>query len=513
MTDYKKQAEEFLKICNQFKLGRLPTETPHPQTNGLSQIVSTNPAKAVEIIKEIDLKVFYKLREKEIELERLLTDIKKVLDCGGRIFLVGCGATGRLSLALETLWRHKYKNSEDYKDKVVSFMAGGDVALIHSIEKFEDFPEYGVRQLVELQFSGNDLLIATTEGGETPFVIGATNFAAENSKHSPYFLYCNPDDILIETVERSKEVILNPKIKKVNLSVGPMALTGSTRMQATTILMYFVGLSLLNAEKNIKDLILELDKLISIIETTKFDFLADFILKESQIYLDKEYVLYESDSDLGISILTDTTERSPTFSLHAFENQLDTNIVPSLSYLYFPRSGNSKQAWFDLLLRPPRTFHWKEVTDRTTNERLLGFDFSAQLRIDRKKYLKEKEHIFKIYLDRDSNMITFSLDEIKKNISCMDLSLLSLHLLLKIMLNNHSTLVMGRLQRYESNLMTWVRASNNKLIDRSVRYAEILLKSKGIEVSYRDLVMSCFKYKDVIGRDEALVLKIVKEHS
>ena len=37
------------------------------------------------------------------------------------------------------------------------------------------------------------------------------------------------------TVTRSREVIDEARIEKINLTTGPMAITGSTRMQATTI--------------------------------------------------------------------------------------------------------------------------------------------------------------------------------------------------------------------------------------------------------------------------------------
>ena len=50
-----------------------------------------------------------------------------------------------------------------------------------------------------------------------------------------YFVYNNPDEILCAHVERSREVIQDARIEKINLTTGPMAITGSTRMQATTI--------------------------------------------------------------------------------------------------------------------------------------------------------------------------------------------------------------------------------------------------------------------------------------
>ena len=51
---------------------------------------------------------------------------------------------------------------------------------------------------------------------------------------------------LCTAAERSKLVIQNPDIEKINLTVGPMAVTGSTRMQASTILLAAAGMALLS---------------------------------------------------------------------------------------------------------------------------------------------------------------------------------------------------------------------------------------------------------------------------
>ena len=506
-------ADEFLKICEQFKLGKLPTESQHPKTLNLSNDAKTNVSRAIQTIKDIDHGVFLEVQKKLPELRLLKERVASTIDNGGNIFLCGCGATGRLSLALETIWRHQHKNNPNLVSRIVSFMAGGDVALIHSVEKFEDFPEFGERQLMELGFKEGDLLISTTEGGETPFVIGATEAAARVSSNKPFFLYCNPDDILITTAIRSKNVILNPDIHKINVTVGPMALTGSTRMQATTILMYYVGLAMWFYDRDDSFIDTEVKNIISFVEKTNFDFLKPFIERESEIYEKNGYLLYETDAYLGISILTDTTERSPTFSLYPFENQIDENKNPSLSYLYFKHSKDGATAWNDLLLRSPRTFHWTEVTAQTSGERLAGFDFSEKFPEMRASYLKNKHHHFKIYFNESKNQIHFELDELTHTLGLNELNFLSAHLVLKVLMNNLSTTIMGRMGRYESNLMTWVRASNNKLVDRAVRYATTLLAQKGIEVPYEKLVHTCFRLKDQIPRDQALVLKMVEEFS
>lgn len=506
-------AEEFLRICEQFRLGSLPTESPNQKTSNLSNDAKNNVAKAVETIKEIDYDVFLKVKDSLFELGLLKEKIAATIASGRNIFLCGCGATGRLSLALETIWRHQHKENPELVNRIVSFMAGGDVALIHSVEKFEDFPEFGERQLMELGFQEGDLLISTTEGGETPFVIGATEAAARVSSNKPFFLYCNPDDILKKTALRSKHVIENSSIHKINLTVGPMALTGSTRMQATTILMYYVGLGMWYYDRDFSLIEKEVNQIISFVEKTDFNFLTPFIERESEIYQNDGYLLYETDAYLGISILTDTTERSPTFSLYPFENQLDAHKNPSLSYLYFRESRDGVSAWKDLLQRAPRTFHWKEVTAQTSGERLVGFDFSGNFPEMRQGYLKKKHHYFKIFFDSKSNSISFELDHLSHTVELGELNFLSAHLVLKILMNNLSTTIMGRLGRYESNLMTWVRASNNKLVDRAVRYATTLLSQKGIDVPYEKLVHACFRLKDQIPRDQALVLRLVEEFS
>ena len=506
-----KLALEFLSISRQFRLGSLPTESPHPKTLKLSEDSKFNLTRAIETIKEIDLDVFVRLQDSMDDLKILKADIQATINHGGRIFLCGCGATGRLSLALESIWRDQHKNNEKLKERIISFMAGGDVALIHSVEKFEDFPEFGERQLLELGFKEGDMLISCTEGGETPFVIGATEAALKVSSTSPYFLYCNPDDILIHTAERSKRVIENAKIKKINLTVGPMALTGSTRMQATTILMYAAGLCLWFYDSDFALIENELSKITKFVKEIDLGFLNKFIECEAELYLKGEYLFYETDGRLGISILTDTTERSPTFSLYPFENQNDSEKNPSLSYLLFSNSTNADMAWRDLLGRAPRCFHWREVTAQTSIERLMGFDFSQQLTKSRPTYLKAPHSHFKIFFNESENALSFSLLDNSDTLGLGSLNFLSGHLILKIILNNLSTLIMGRLDRYESNLMTWVRASNNKLVDRAVRYVDTLLKLKGIEVPYDELVQACFRLKDQIPRDQSLVLTMVRE--
>jgi N-acetylmuramic acid 6-phosphate (MurNAc-6-P) etherase len=258
-------AEEFLKEADLYRLGDLPTEARHPETKDLSRLVFEDLPRAYRILQSIDRHAIEILFHHQQALADLQQAIQETLRTGNRVVLCGCGATGRLSLVLESIWKARANRqpagqTSDKRidpDAVTGFMAGGDIALVRSVENFEDIPEFGARQLHELDFRDGDLLVSTTEGGETPFVIGATEEAARISKRKPWFLYCNPDAAL-SSVERSKRVIDNPSIEKLSLPTGPMSLSGSTRLQASTVLMLAVGAGLFGGSTPMAELFEEM---------------------------------------------------------------------------------------------------------------------------------------------------------------------------------------------------------------------------------------------------------------
>ena len=84
----------------------------------------------------------------------------------------------------------------------------------------------------------------------------------------------------------------------------------------------------------------------------------------------------------------------------------------------------------------------------------------------------------------------------------------ALDLLLKQVLNIPSTVVRGRLGRYERNIMTWVSPTNGKLVDRATRYVEHLLAGAGhVETRYEEIVRQLFAEMDVSEPGESVVLR------
>lgn len=496
------KTKEFLKIAPQFKLGHLVTEGFHPKTTHLSDLVNSDVKRALGLLQEVDQDALRLMEEKTDILWELATDIQHTLKNGHKIFMVGCGATGRLSLVLETLFRQKFGNT----NQVVSFMAGGDYALIKSVESFEDKTDYGERQLLELGFGPHDLLLAPTEGGETPFVIGAAKKATEVSSMKPYMLYCNPDELLLP-IERSREFIESPKFKKVNLSVGPMAISGSTRMQASTVLMLGIGVGLLYEHKSKDDFRKFYLSFLNSLTQTDYGILAPFTTSEAKAYKENRFISYVTGPYLGITILTDTTERSPTFSLRGFENRLDEEFHPALSYLFLPEANTSEEAWEKLLWRKPRPVEWSELEGRINSEKLLGFDISKAGLEERSKKIPVSLFSIKQLGDK----VLFEL-ETNKTYFEWGSDQLFIHLMVKMLLNAHSTLIMGLLGRYEGNVMTWVRPSNNKLIDRAARYIIQLLKEKGKNPGYEEVVLRIFEEIETLKANDPVVIRVVEKY-
>jgi len=499
----KAKAHDFLLIAPQFKLGHLVTESFHPLTRNLSHLVHKDIGEALTLLQKVDREALKKMKDKSGIIWQMAQDIQATLKAGNKVFMCGCGATGRLSLVLETLFRQNYHATQ----QVFSFMAGGDFALIKSVESFEDKVEYGERQLLELGFGDHDLLLSPTEGGETPFVIGATNLASKLSKRNPYFLYCNPDELLMP-IERSKEIIENPKIHKVNLTIGPMAISGSTRMQASTVLMLAIGIGLLHEHKDQKSFEIFYQDFLHRLTMTDYDVMKGLTHLEAKLYNEKKFLNYVADPHLAISILTDTTERSPTFSLRAFENRLEPGgNHHSLSYLFVPDSEDAGHGWSQLLWREPRALEWPELKGRIGLSKLLGFDISKQ-------GLKARSHSvssvdFEVLYEKGDIRFICQDERVKFH---WGQDQLFNHLMVKMLLNAHSTLVMGLMDRYQGNVMTWVKSSNNKLIDRSARYILHLLKENGKSAIYEDVVEKIFEESEKLEDNEAIVLKVLKRY-
>lgn len=550
------RSQEFLRLSDQFQLGVLTTEASHPVTVNLSETAGRDASEALRLLFEVDDDVIRKYQEfvasgrARLIMENLLRSLKQ----GGKLFFTGCGSTGRLSIQLASIWRDFWQRqaplpmARDFEHRAFSVMAGGDFALIKSVEGFEDFTLFGQKQIGDLGVSAKDIVFAITEGGETSFVIG-TAWKGVEVGAKVYFVYNNPDDVLCRHVQRSREVIEEPRIEKINLTTGPMAITGSTRMQATTIQLC-VLLTVL--EMALRDLMKELDpngpgalkaeavpaqflrELTTMHGALKapplLAQLARLVLLEESVYRAGHKNNYYADR-FGIDVLTDTTERSPTYCSPPFRKFDDQTATESWSFLFLPYA-ETPEAWERIIKRQPQCVEWSESEVRElVGEEKTARTFETVQKISARELMR-----FKVGLDglryrplgKGDSAVGIISEEEKASLLSPDgfhrrqleaaqkagarLGLIffggpeslgeiggfvaqwnaecaavlapvpKTDLLLngvaragvKMLLNALSTCTMVRLGRVMGNYMIWVVASNLKLIDRSTRYIQRL---------------------------------------
>jgi len=264
MDQIRREAEHFVNNEKAFHLGALPTEQSHPKTRGLAEVIAKDTRAGIRMLQAVDEDVTAAARRvfATDEFRRLVESLTAAIKRGGRICFSGCGATGRLSILLEAAYRAFCREtakdvaerasvqpaaSERWRvrlpDGALSIMTGGDYALVRSVEFFEDYMTFGRQQTLDAGLGRGDVLVATTEGGETSSVIG-TAWQALESGAEVFFAFNNPANVLAAHVERSRRVIEEPRIVKLDLSSGPMAIAGSTRMQATTSELLVIGAAL-----------------------------------------------------------------------------------------------------------------------------------------------------------------------------------------------------------------------------------------------------------------------------
>jgi N-acetylmuramic acid 6-phosphate etherase len=176
MSDSSNQrSEDFLRISDQFQLGVLTTESSHPTTANLSQTAKQDVSEALRLLFEVDIDVVRKFRDfvDSGRARPIQEALLNALRGGGKLFFTGCGSTGRLSIQLVSIWRDFWQqqrarglqsspSAEEFENRAFSVMAGGDFALIKAVEGFEDFTEFGKKQIGDLGVSSKDVVFAIT---------------------------------------------------------------------------------------------------------------------------------------------------------------------------------------------------------------------------------------------------------------------------------------------------------------------------------------------------------------
>lgn len=172
-----------------------------------------------KLINEEDQKVAVAISAALPQLNTLIEKVVEQLKKGGRLFYLGAGSGGRLSVldAIELPTTYGIP-----KGIVNVILAGGVNRLVEAPEEMEDEELAGWEALIDHKISQADIVIGITASGTTPFVVGALRECKKNGIPAGCIV-SNPDSPVAALADYPVEVI-----------TGPEFITGSTRMKCGT---------------------------------------------------------------------------------------------------------------------------------------------------------------------------------------------------------------------------------------------------------------------------------------
>ncbi|MDF2634520.1 MAG: N-acetylmuramic acid 6-phosphate etherase [Pelosinus sp.] len=138
---------------------------------------------------------------------------------GGRLFYIGSGSGGKLGVLDATECPPTFGTDDN---TVIGLISGGDAALSGWREDTEDDEELAIQDLVSKCFGAQDVLVAISASGNTPYVLSAARYA-KGLGSKTIGICCSLSGQLESLVDVC-----------VVVDVGAEVIMGSTRLKAGT---------------------------------------------------------------------------------------------------------------------------------------------------------------------------------------------------------------------------------------------------------------------------------------
>lgn len=153
------------------------------------------------------------------QLNSLIKSVVEHLENGGRLYYLGAGSGGRLSVLDAIELPTTYGVAEDVVNVI---LAGGVENLIKALEEKEDDVNAGWEMLQKKNVSDKDIVIGISASGTTPFVLSSLEHCRKNNITTGCIV-SNLNSPIAEHADFPVEVI-----------TGKEFITGSTRMKCGT---------------------------------------------------------------------------------------------------------------------------------------------------------------------------------------------------------------------------------------------------------------------------------------
>ena len=197
-----------------FKMERIteqPSKYRHLEEMSVDELIAN--------INKEDQTVAFAIEKQLPQIGKMITAIERQLKAGGRLFYLGAGSGGRLSV----LDKIELPNTYGIEKGVINvILAGGEENLVLALEEMEDDEEDAWNQMQTFRVTDKDFVIGISASGTTPFVLAGLKKCKEHNIPCGCIVG-NPDSPIAAVADYPVEVI-----------TGPEFVTGSTRMKCGT---------------------------------------------------------------------------------------------------------------------------------------------------------------------------------------------------------------------------------------------------------------------------------------
>ncbi len=195
---------------------KLTTERRNRATENLD---SMSALELVRAMNREDASVPRAIRPALPQIAKAVDLVAQRLAQGGRMIYVGSGTSGRIG-ALDA---SECPPTFGISPETVQFLiAGGEKALVQSVEDSEDSAELGQSDMAARKPGKRDVVVGLAASGFTPYTVSALKYARSKGA-ATIAIACNRGTALGETADI-----------RIEVEVGPEVLTGSSRLKAGT---------------------------------------------------------------------------------------------------------------------------------------------------------------------------------------------------------------------------------------------------------------------------------------
>lgn len=173
----------------------------------------------IELINQEDQSVAVEIKKALPQLSRLIKAIVERISAGGRLFYVGAGSGGRLSVLDVIELPTTYGIPKGIFNAI---LAGGVDRLADALEEKEDDTNEAWSKLQAAKVSSNDIVVGISASGTTPFILSALHQCQQHGV---------PTGCIVSNLDSP---IAAASIFPVEVVTGPEFVTGSTRMKCGT---------------------------------------------------------------------------------------------------------------------------------------------------------------------------------------------------------------------------------------------------------------------------------------